>query len=33
VEVPENAFLYYTGDRWECERGFKRSDKRCIPLP
>ncbi len=31
IQVPEHAFLDYTGNNWRCERGYKREGNRCSP--
>jgi hypothetical protein len=32
VKVPVNAFLNSRGNAWECERGFRQVDSRCVAL-
>ncbi len=27
--MPEHAFLEYTGNRWQCERSYKRVNDQC----
>jgi hypothetical protein len=29
IQVPEHAFLNYTGKDWKCERGYKRVNEQC----
>ena len=29
IQVPERAFLNYTGKDWGCERGYKRAKEQC----
>ena len=32
VEVPANAFLDDSGERWRCERGFRQSGNGCVEI-
>ncbi len=29
IQVPEHAFLAYSGNRWQCERGHTRVNEQC----
>ena len=31
IQVPEHAYLDFTGHDWVCDRGFKREGNRCSP--
>ncbi len=31
IQVPEHAYLDYSGNNWVCDHGFKREGNRCSP--